>query len=168
MKPADTRTARIASPEARTQPRRRPARWRGLTRTPAPHPSGDSAPSRWLQIAVVLIAFAALSGCATLFNDKTPSVDVASNPEGASVYVNGNYVGETPVSVDLSVRKEHAITFRKDGYRDKTYQVSRSVGIGWVILDILGGLVPLIVDAATGDWFMLDDDSVNVIMSPTS
>ena len=64
--------------------------------------------------------------------------------------------------------KSTRFTFRKDGYKDKTYQVSRSVGIGWVILDILGGLVPLIVDAATGDRFMLDADTVNVIMSPTS
>ena len=113
-------------------------------------------------------AVAALSGCATLFNDKTPSVDVASNPEGAKVYVNGNYVGETPVRVDLSVRKEHTIAFRKVGYKDRTYQVSRSVGIGWVILDILGGLAPLIVDAATGDWLMLDTDHVNVIMAEDS
>lgn len=121
-----------------------------------------------LTIVVMLTAIATLSGCASLFNNKTPSVDVASNPEGATVYVNGNYVGETPVSVDLSVRKEHTITFRKEGYREKTYQVSRTVGIGWVILDILGGLAPLIVDAATGDWFMLETDHVNVIMSPAS
>ena len=119
-----------------------------------------------MRIALVAIAVAALSGCATLFNDKTPSVDVASNPEGAEVYVYGNYVGETPVRVDLSVRKEHTIAFREDGYKDRTYQVSRSVGIGWVILDILGGLAPLIVDAATGDWFMLDH--VNVIMAEDS
>lgn len=119
-------------------------------------------------MVVALVAISALSGCATLFNDKTPSVDVASNPEGAEVYVNGNYVGETPVRVDLSVRKEHTITFRKDGFKEKTYQVSRSVGIGWVILDILGGLAPLIVDAATGDWFMLDTEYVNVIMAEAS
>ena len=130
-----------------------------------------SRQSRYLaswNVALAFLAIAAVSGCATLFNDKTPSVDVASNPEGASVYVNGNYVGETPVSVDLSVRREHTITFRKDGYKEKTYQVSRSVGIGWVILDILGGLAPLIVDAATGDWFMLDTEYVNVIMAEDS
>jgi hypothetical protein len=103
-----------------------------------------------------------------LFNDKSPNVPVASNPEGASVYVDGHYVGETPVTVELSIRREHTITFRKDGYKDKSYQVSRSAGIGWVILDILGGLVPLIVDAATGDWFMLDTDRVNVVMSKES
>ena len=80
--------------------------------------------------------------------------------------MDGHYVGKTPVTVDLSIRREHTITFRKEGFRDQTYQVSRSAGFGWVVLDILGGLVPLIVDAATGDWFMLDTDQVNVIMAP--
>lgn len=66
--------------------------------------------------------------------------------------------------MDLSIRREHTILFRKEGYRDKTYRVTRSAGVGWVILDILGGLAPLIVDAATGDW--LDTDDVNVVMQP--
>ena len=114
----------------------------------------------------VVIATAGLAGCATLFNDKSPNIPIASNPEGATVYVDGYYVGETPVSVDLSVRSEHTIVFRKEGFRDRIYQVSRSVGLGWVVLDILGGFVPLIVDAATGDWFMLDTDHVNVILAP--
>ena len=112
------------------------------------------------------VATAGLAGCATLFNDKSPNIPIASNPEGATVYVDGHYVGKTPVTVDLSIRREHTITFRKEGFRDQTYQVSRSAGFGWVVLDILGGLVPLIVDAATGDWFMLDTDQVNVIMAP--
>ena len=115
---------------------------------------------RW----IILLGIACLAGCATLFNDKSPNVPIESNPTGAEVYVDGNYVGETPVSVELSIRREHTITFRKDGYKDKSYQVSRLAGMGWVILDILGGLAPLIVDAATGDWFMLDTDHVKVLM----
>ena len=123
---------------------------------------------KYSRFVLTLLPLVALAGCASLFNNKTPSVDIASNPTDASVYVNGNYVGETPVTVDLSVRREHTITFRKEGYKDKSYQVHRSVGMGWVVLDVIGGLVGIIVDAATGDWFMLDTDHVNVIMTPTS
>lgn len=113
-----------------------------------------------VMVAVVLAG----TGCATLFNNKTPEIDVASNPEGAEVYVDGHYVGTTPVEVELSVREEHVIEFRKEGYENKTYRVSRFVGFGWIVLDILGGLIPIIVDAATGDWFMLDADNVNVLL----
>jgi len=38
------------------------------------------------------------------------------------------------------------------------------VGAGWVILDILGGLIPVIVDAATGDWHYLDQTNVNAAL----
>ena len=135
-------------------------------------PSGvslQSAPMmKYSRFLLALPLLAALVGCASLFNNKTPSVDLESDPTEASVYVNGNYVGETPVSVDLSIRREHTITFRKDGYKDRSYQVSRSAGFGWIVLDVLGGLVGIIVDAATGGWFMLDTEHVNVIMAPTA
>ncbi len=120
-----------------------------------------------MRISILLILVVALTGCATLFNDKTPSVGMRSNLDAAEVYVNGSYVGEAPIEVDLSIRKDHTILFRKEGYRDKTYRVTRSAGLGWIVLDILGGLVPLIVDAATGDWFMLDTDEVNVVLQPS-
>lgn len=116
---------------------------------------------RVLGIAAVVVL---CTSCATIFNNKTPEVSMTSMPAGAMVYVNGNYFGTTPVSVDLSIRKEHVVTFRKEGFRDRSYTISRSAGFGWVVLDILGGLVPLIIDAATGDWFMLDTDEVGVVL----
>jgi hypothetical protein len=42
--------------------------------------------------------------------------------------------------------------------------VNASVGAGWVIIDILGGLLPVIIDAATGDWYSLDQDHVNAAL----
>jgi hypothetical protein len=38
------------------------------------------------------------------------------------------------------------------------------VGAGWVVLDVLAGLVGIIVDAATGAWYELDQDAVNAIL----
>jgi hypothetical protein len=121
---------------------------------------------RTAAIGLSVLALFLFTGCASLFNNKTPSVDIASDPGDAEVYVDGHYVGTTPVAVDMSIRKEHVITFRKEGYKDKSFQVSRFVGFGWIVLDVLGGLVPIIVDAATGDWFMLDTESVNVVLQP--
>ena len=42
-----------------------------------------------------------------------------------------------------------------------TVMVDISVGEGWIVLDILGLLVPGIIDAATGDRYTLDQDHVN-------
>jgi glycerol-3-phosphate acyltransferase PlsY len=45
-----------------------------------------------------------------------------------------------------------------------TRVVNTKVGAGWVVLDVLGGLIPVIVDAATGDWKKLDQDAVNAVL----
>ena len=54
--------------------------------------------------------------------------------------------------------------FKKEGFKEKTILVNSKVGAVWVILDILGGLVPVIIDAATGAWFEFDPDMVTVTL----
>ena len=78
--------------------------------------------------------------------------------------VDGDVVGATPVTIDLSVREEHRVTFRLDGYDDVTCILNRRVGTTWIILDILSGVVPIIIDAATGSWYELADDTCNVTL----
>ena len=40
--------------------------------------------------------------------------------------------------------KSHTVTFRKAGHRDMTCQLSAKTGAGWVVLDVLTGLVPML------------------------
>ena len=63
------------------------------------------------------------------FDRRTPTVDIGSVPARAAVYVDGYYVGTTPVEVALH-HEEHEIVFRKDGFADRTYHVSRAPGSG--------------------------------------
>ena len=102
-----------------------------------------------------LLAFASLagSGCATLFAHKTTTAPLSSDPPGAEVFVDGHRVGQTPMMFEWSNRREHIVTFRKAGYKEATCTVARSVGAGWVVLDVVAGLVPVIIDAATGSWY---------------
>ena len=109
----------------------------------------------------------ALSGCATVLNNKDPEVEIISDPPAAEVYVDGNYYGRAPVRVDMTVRNDHVVVLRKEGYYDRTEQVTRFVGFGWIVLDILTGLVPLIIDMATGDWNMLETETLVVAMEKT-
>jgi hypothetical protein len=51
-----------------------------------------------------------------------------------------------------------------DGYKSKTYNVTNHVGAGWIVLDVLCGLVGVIIDAATGSWYELDQKNINVIL----
>lgn len=105
-----------------------------------------------------------LPGCATLFGPNLHSLPVSSEPSGAEVYVNGFKMGTTPVELNLKADKSYTIEFRKEGYDTVTRVVNTKVGAGWVVLDVLGGLIPVVVDAATGNWNKLDQDVVNAVL----
>ena len=104
------------------------------------------------------------TGCAALFNKKEVTTPVSSTPDGAKVYVDGNYVGVSPVKVNLSVSSNHTILFEKEGYEKQTHFMNKSVGAGWVILDVLGGAIPVVIDAATGSWYELPSENVSVVL----
>ena len=105
-----------------------------------------------------------ISGCATLLAPSTHPLAISSEPHGAEVYVNGFKMGKTPIELDLKADKSYTIEYRKEGYEFVTRIVNTKVGAGWVILDVVMGLVPVIVDAATGSWYKLDQDAVNAIL----
>lgn len=109
-----------------------------------------------------------LGSCATLFNDKEPLVGIESQPGGAEVYIDGEYVGTTPLKVHLSIHQEHTIEFRKEGFAARTFTLSNEVGALWIVLDIVSGLIPLIIDAATGNWLELKDEDVHVVLSEST
>ena len=113
-------------------------------------------------LAATLIALMlGLTGCAAMFASKSTPVAMQTTPTGAEVWVDGNNRGTTPVSLDLSNKKTYIVTFKRDGFADATYEIKNGVGAGWILLDILGGLVPVVIDAATGAWYHLDSKVIN-------
>ena len=104
-----------------------------------------------------------LSSCATLFGPKGLH-DVAANsdPQGAEIIIDGVSYGTTPTTLQLSPKESYNVTF-KLGDETRNVVIQNRIGVLWIILDIAGGLVPLIVDAATGDWYELSEDQVFVV-----
>ncbi|WP_424989314.1 PEGA domain-containing protein [Flagellimonas sp.] len=117
-----------------------------------------------LSISLLVIASLSFSSCATLFGKKSHALAVGSDPAGAEVYVNGFKMGNTPLELNLKADKSYTIEYRKEGYQSVTRIVNTKVGAGWIVLDVLGGLIPIIVDAATGNWNKLDQDTVNAVL----
>lgn len=116
------------------------------------------------QIFVIFVVVLLLASCATLFKGNKSKLDVSSEPSGASVYVNGVIHGETPMRLFLESKGTYSIEFRKDGYKPKVFNVTNHVGAGWIVLDVLSGLVPVIIDAATGSWYELDQKYINILL----
>lgn len=36
--------------------------------------------------------------------------------------------------------------------------------MGWIVLDILGALVPVVIYAATGAWYSLDQKNIDAVL----
>ena len=107
---------------------------------------------------------AALSGCASVFNDTSPPVTITSEPADADVTVDGHYIGKTPITTELSTKTSHQVKIEKEGYQGRTTFIQSNTGALWVVLDVLFGLVPIVIDAVTGDWAELETENVNIVL----
>lgn len=114
----------------------------------------------------VFYLFFSCSGCATLFAGGSEEISLSSDPSGAKVLVNGQNEGKTPMTFKAKKGKEYDFEFVKEGFESKTFRLMYSVGAGWIILDILSGLIGIIIDAATGNWNDFDHSSYKANLEP--
>lgn len=110
-----------------------------------------------------LIAVTALSllltGCATILNGGPEAVRFQTVPDSATVYANGQRLGEAPVTGLLDPSQNNIIRIVHEDCNPLTTSLNTSTGAGWVVADILTGLLPVAVDAATGAWSSFEDRS---------
>lgn len=91
-----------------------------------------------------------LPGCATMISGKTVELTVFSEPEGAHVWVNKRYVGDTPVSWTANRRRHQRIHVEKEGYEHWDKRLSPKFN-GVVFVNVANGFFPgYIVDGLTG------------------
>lgn len=112
----------------------------------------------------ILVGVFLFAGCATIFKGTKEDVFLDGGPGAVEVYLNGEKIGNAPVKIELKRDQEYKVDFRKDGYVSKTYQISSKIGLGWVVLDVIGGAVPLVVDIATGACYSLEPNSINSVL----
>ncbi len=105
-----------------------------------------------------------LSSCALIFKGTKEEVSFRSDPQRAEVYVNRVPMGQTPLTLELVTKQTYTIVFRIEGYKPKTVQINNKVGAGWIVLDILAGLIPVVIDAATGAWYSLDQNIIDAVL----
>ena len=105
--------------------------------------------------ALLVYVTTASFGCGALFNSSTQTVNVRS--EG-SITVDGAPAGNGPTALKVSNHVNHTIVVG-----DKSCQLNASVGITWVVLDLLAsGILPIIVDIVTEDWKGVDPSACSL------
>ena len=120
------------------------------------------------RMIVVVAASMFAAGCGALFNGGPARVNFTSTPDTSEVWIDGVRRGTTPIFLELDKKKDHTVTFKKAGFQDMTNPIPRSIKGVYVVLDVLGGLLPVIVDAATGSWYVLSTDHVHGVLQRMS
>lgn len=118
-----------------------------------------------LFLAGAVLCVAAATGCATLFGKQSHQVEMASTPSGAEVFVDGERMGTTPLQLSLKANKSYNVEFRVPGKKPIMRIINNRVAVKWVVLDVLGGVLPVAIDAITGNWYEFDQDKINVEFS---
>lgn len=75
----------------------------------------SSTNQKYWQILLTLIlipSLVLLSSCAVLTHGPNQMIPVGSSPQGAEVFVDGQYLGITPMQLELSRANLHTITLK--------------------------------------------------------
>ena len=122
-----------------------------------------------MKIIIVVIPMALLAfSCATIIKGSTEEIYFNTNPQGATVSINGHPFGKTPLVMELETSSSHVAEIEFAGYEKKTVMIIKKVSTGFVILDILSGVLPVVIDAVTGSWNTLSPSNISVVYQPDS
>ena len=106
------------------------------------------------RLLISLVIAASVGGCATITRGTTSQVQIQSEPEGAQVRTSLGYSCITPCTITVNRKDEFAVTFFMPGYEPQTVpvktQVAGSGAAGFAGNILLGGLIGMGADAATG------------------
>lgn len=115
----------------------------------------------FLTVSILLLF---TQSCGTIMQGSTQQVGISSSPSNASVSINGQSFGTTPMLVDLKRKDPQMVKIELDGYMPYETTLTRSTS-GWVWGNIVfGGLIGLVVDATAGGMYKLTPEQINAEM----
>jgi hypothetical protein len=115
-----------------------------------------------------LIASFLIVSCATIIHGTRQDISFSSTPTGAKVFINQMDKGITPVVVNLKRNENYVIKIQLDGYLPYETNVVKKVD-GWIAGNIIfGGLIGLIIDAASGGMYKLSPEQISSELKNTT
>ena len=118
-------------------------------------------------VTLLVVLLCAVGGCATIMAGGPDRVPVSTNPPGASVFVDGVLVGQTPLMLTLDRNRSNGqIRIEMPGFAPVILTRTKDIN-GWFWANLcLGGIVGIIVDLITGDVKRFDDTPIAIGLTP--
>ncbi len=112
------------------------------------------SPLRLISICGVLLMAAFTSGCATFTKSESQPVAFSSEPQGATVSINGVPSGITPVTIMITRKYgDQTCAITRDGYQTEQFKLQKHVAgmtFGNIIFNPAVAIIGVGVDVATG------------------
>ena len=106
-----------------------------------------------------------LSSCASIITGSSDSVEVRSSPTGAAFVTNTGHRGTTPATITIPDDISLQVSYTMDGYKDVTITLPPRMS-GWFLANlIIGGIIGIIIDLASGNW-RVHDGEVTAVLTP--
>src|SRR4051812_33304161 len=90
--------------------------------------------SAWLPALIVGALFPA--ACATMISGRSQQIPISVSPAGATVCVDGQRVGVSPMVASLSRKESHVIVIEHDGYQPVVRALAKDVN-PWVVVNFV-------------------------------
>lgn len=122
--------------------------------------SGSRKTSSVKRLLTFSASVLALGGCGTIMHGTNQDLGVSSSPTDATVTVDNQEKGRTPLVAKLSRKDNHILRIQLAGYQPFEAAITRKVS-GWVWGNIVfGGLIGLAVDAISGGLYVLTPEQI--------
>ena len=123
-----------------------------------------------LKLILAAVASLALAGCATVTRGTTNQIQIISEPDSATARTSLLQQCTTPCTLTVSRKDEFSVVVSKPGYMDQTVEVKTQLAgtgaAGFAGNVLLGGVVGMGVDAATGSTLEHVPNPVRVVLAP--
>lgn len=101
------------------------------------------------------------SGCAGMFSGKTQIVTIKSEPEGATVLINGMEHGKTPLTTSIGKSKDLLLTVRKDGFKDVSMPMNTAFD-PMALVGLMSYGFPITTDVQSGTAYQVSPNYYSV------
>lgn len=121
-----------------------------------------------LAVLALTSIVALVSGCATIVDGDSETLTFNSIPSGAEIYVNGDFKGNTPLTVRVAKSRDTLIEARKEGYHPNIASPSRSINPIFFgnVLSGYFSTTGMSVDVATNSAYKFDQNQWLFNMQP--